>query len=73
MKKSLALLALLPFSGLASCERVVTIDLDDPEPQLVVEGRMLRQKTGEPLPQRVRLSWSGPVFSPTAPPPASGA
>ena len=57
----------------AGCERVVDVDLPEPEPRLVVEGRIERIKEAPSGRQRIRLSTTAGFFDNRLPPPATGA
>ncbi len=54
---------------ICSCEDVIVVDVEDRDPQLVVEGRI----TDRPGIQEVILTQSAPYFSQAAPPPQSNA
>ncbi|MDE2664238.1 MAG: DUF4249 domain-containing protein [Gemmatimonadota bacterium] len=71
------LLALAGCLAAAGCERVVDVDIPDPVPRLVVEGRIERIK-GAPSDapsgrQRIRLSTTAGFFDSRPTPPATGA
>lgn len=68
-------LILLIFTALlgTGCERIVDIDVPDPDLLLVVEGRIERLRTGEPSIQWVRLTQTAPAIGSGALPPARGA
>jgi hypothetical protein len=55
--------------GLSSCEKVIEIDLNTPETQLVIEGNITDQLT----PQTIRISQSVPYTDSNVYPPVSGA
>ena len=57
----------------AGCERVVDVDIPEPEPRLVVEGRIERIKEAPSGRQRIRLSTTAGFFDNRLPPPATGA
>lgn len=66
-------LACTGFLAAAGCERVVDVDIPDPEPRLVVEGRIERIKEAPSGGQRIRLSTTAGFFDNRLPPPATGA
>ncbi|WP_419167653.1 DUF4249 domain-containing protein [Candidatus Palauibacter sp.] len=57
----------------AGCERVVDVDIPEPEPRLVVEGRIERIREAPSGRQRIRLSTTAGFFDNRLPPPATGA
>ena len=57
----------------AGCERIVDVDIPDPEPRLVVEGRIELVKEAPSGLQRIRLTTTDAFFGNRPPPPASGA
>ena len=57
----------------AGCERVVDVDIPDPEPRLVVEGRIELVKNAPSGTQRIRLSTTAGFFDSRPTPPATGA
>ena len=56
-----------------ACERVVDVDIPDPDRRLVVEGRIELIKEAPSSAQRIRLTTTDAFFSQEAPPPATGA
>ena len=67
------LLALAGCLAAAGCERVVDVDIPDPVPRLVVEGRIERIKGAPSGRQRIRLSTTAGFFDSRPTPPATGA
>lgn len=66
---SFAFSSLVMMMVMSSCEDVITVDVEDREAQLVVEGLY----TNLPGPQEVILTLSAPYFSQSAAPPVSDA
>lgn len=57
----------------AGCERIVDVDIPDPDPRLVVEGRIELVREAPSGAQRIRLTTTDAFFGNRPPPPASGA
>ncbi len=67
------LLAVAGGLAAAGCERVVDVDIPDPVPRLVVEGRIERVKEAPGGRQRIRLSTTAGFFDSRSAPPATDA
>ncbi|MFM7023940.1 MAG: DUF4249 domain-containing protein [Flavobacteriales bacterium] len=68
MRKLLYISASLLFF-FASCEKVISVDLEEGEKKLIVDGFLTNEATA----QKIKLSVSQPYFDNATPPPATGA
>ena len=72
--KKIMLLATVIISGLfISCQEVITVDLEEGQNRLVVEGRIEKSKNADSGHQRINLSTTGDYFINNTTPRVSGA
>ncbi|HSP82268.1 MAG TPA: DUF4249 family protein, partial [Gillisia sp.] len=63
MKKLFKIFGLLIITGLAGCEEVVQVDLEESEPRLVVDAALLLDKDNPSSIQTIRLTTTSPFFN----------
>jgi hypothetical protein len=68
-EKTITIVTVLLMLAIASCQKVVNIDLNDASPRIVIEGII----DNSPGPYRVKLTKSGSYFNQPVLPPVSGA
>jgi hypothetical protein len=73
MKNTFKYLPIIISLFVLSCQEVVTIDLEEGQKRLVVEGRVSLYKEQDVSMQEIRLSTTADYFSNEAAPPATGA
>lgn len=63
MKKIFKIFGFLIIAGLAGCEEVVQVDLEESEPRLVVDAALLLDKDNPSSIQTIRLTTTSPFFN----------